>query len=100
MSASHAQPTTTANQIPRTPIGGAAAPKSPNTMAKPPRSERSASDDAPRRRITHAAKKQLIARETNARAPAMKWISPVVLIELGGPLGVPGGNPSTGSAGN
>jgi hypothetical protein len=75
-------------------------PKNPNTTAKPLRSERSASDDTFRRHIVRAAKKQLMARKVNPRAPAMRWTSLEVLIDVGGPIGVPGGNPSTGSVGN
>ena len=75
-------------------------PKNPSTTARPLRSERRASDDTFRRDIARAAQKQLIARKVNPRAPATKWTSPVVLIDVGGPWGVPGGNPSTGSAGN
>ena len=74
-------------------------PKNPTTTARPLRSESHASDGTLRRDIARAAKKQLMARKMNPSAPAMKWTSPVVLIDVGSPSGVPGGNPSTGSAG-
>jgi len=94
---SHAHPTTTAIQIPKIPSGNTRPPKNPSTTARPLTREISASIEF-RRDSARAAKKQLIARKVNPRAPAAKWASPVALIEVGNPLGVPGGKPSTGSA--
>src|SRR5262245_20027846 len=101
--ASQAHPTSTLNQIPRVPTGRfeiATPPKNPRRTARPQKNERRASDGVLRRDSARAAKKQLMARHVNPRDPAAKWINPVVLIVVGGPSGVPTGNPSTGSAGN
>ena len=100
--ASHAHPTTTAIQIPNTGelFGIAMPPKNPATMTSPDTSDRRDSDRSPRRDRARAAKKQLTAREMNPRPPATKCSMPNVLIDVGGPLGVPTGNPSIGSARN
>src|SRR5262245_20759723 len=102
MMASQVHPTTTLNQIPRIPTEpppSATPPKNPSTMARPQSSDRRASAGAWRRDIARAATKQLTARDTNPRVPATKWTNPAVLIVVGGPGGVPTGNPSIGSAG-
>ena len=83
MTASHAQPTTTANQIPQIPHGNTMLPKNPSTTARPLRSESHAKDGTCRRDIARAAMKQLIPRQANPSAPEAKWTSPVVLIDAG-----------------
>src|SRR6478672_2983409 len=102
MTASHVQPTTTAIQMPRTGelFGTAMPPKKPSRMMSPASNDRRASDGTFRRDMTHAATRQLTARETKPSPPAAKCTSPDVLMVVGGPLGVPTGNPSIGSARN
>ena len=94
-----AQPTTTPTQMPITGLlESAGPPKNPSSTAIPLARESFDSPDACRRDSARAATRPLTPRKVKPRAPAMKWIMPRVLIEVGIPSGVPGGKPSIGSA--
>src|SRR5215467_13229970 len=95
---SHPNPTTTAYQIPAMPMRDIIPPKNPTSTLSPLNSESPASGDIFCRQKHHAATSPLIPSAAKPNPPAAKWIRPVVLIDVGGPFGVPGGNPSTGSA--
>ena len=98
--ASHAQPTTTANQIPATDAAGLAIGlKKPIRIARPQMNDSRAIDASFRRDIARAATKQAAASVKKPMPPAARWINALVLIDVGTPNGVPGGKPSTGSVG-